>query len=469
MKEGDETPDPKRNNNMIDEIEEQKANDDWMPTMKELFDMLTIGKISEKKMMNAFGQGFQRMAMEQSPMISRIVNIGLLVLYLGILAVYSYIDYDFNNGSKLGLVSSIAVIINDIYVYLMYNSRIISRISLLALIMFCSRFFILIGGADYWLYGYLIIYVWLECVIALGIVKKRFPLNSELLTMSENAMAAKKTKFLDLAHVPEFIFMVITVGLVCSIVVATAVEPKGVFLKDLPISSGIEYQSAVGLAILVVLSFLFAMSWIRAFKRKVSRTVGDTYVFLCAKRVDTYLIVCLICYICTIFWTLGFYAFIKDKIILITGFILPAIMFFFFNIVIVYIINNFYFVEDVNGINRNIKAHNKRVEVLKEKANKLKVIMQDPSKGPEAIYGHEHGRIVQKVMDIEVARRQAAKLSKEFDKGGDKKEEESGTSFKRQQTGAFGRSVSTRKKVKAANKNAIQAQSPETEKLEDID
>lgn len=440
MKEGDETPDPQRNNNMIDEIEEQKADDDWMPTMKELFDMLTIGKISEKKMMNAFGQGFQRMAMEQSPMITKIVNISLLVLYFGILAVYSYIDYDYNHGSKLGLVSSIAVVINDLYVYLMYNSRIISRISVLALIMFCSRIFILIGGADYWVYGYLFIYVWLECIIALGIVKKRLPLNSELLTLSENAMAEKRTKFLDLAHVPEFIFMVITIGLVCSIVVATAVEPKGVFLKDLPISSGIEYQAAVGLAILVVVSFLFAMSWIRAFKRKVSRTVGETYVFLCAKRIDTYYIVSLICYICTIFWTLGFYAFIKDKIILVTGFILPAIMFFFFNIVIVYIINNFYFVEDVNGINRNIKAHNKRVDHLREKANKLKAIMQDPAKGPEAIYGPDHGKLVQKVMDIEVARRQALKLSKEFDDV-DEKEDQSGSSFKKQKTGAFGRSV----------------------------
>ena len=221
-------------------------------------------------------------------MIRKLVNIGLLVLYLGILAVYSYIDYDFNHGSKLGLVSSMAVVINDIYVYLMYNARIISRIYVLSLIMFCSRIFIMIGGADYWVYGYLFIYVWLGCIIALGIVKKRLPLNSELLTMSENAIAAKKTKFLDLARVPEFIFMVITISLVCSIVVATAVKPKGVFLKDLPIGPGIDYQSAVGLAILIVVSFLFAISWIRAFRRKVSRTVGDSYVYLCAKRIDNY-------------------------------------------------------------------------------------------------------------------------------------------------------------------------------------
>ena len=127
-------------------------------------------------------------------------------------------------------------------------------------------------------------------------------------------------------------------------------------------------------------------------------------------------------------------------------------MFFFFNIVIVYINNNFYFVEDVDGINRNIKAHNKRVDILKEKANKLKAIMQDPSKGPEAIYGQEHGLIVKKVMNIEIARRHAAKLSKEFDNDGDKDENQSDIDFTRTQKGASGgHSIILKTKVKSAN------------------
>lgn len=145
---------------------------------------------------------------------------------------------------------------------------------------------------------------------------------------------------------------------------------------------------------------------------------------------DVYYIFSLICYMCTCFWTLGFYAFADNKNILINGFLLPVIMFFFFNIVIIYMLNNYYFVEDVDGINRNIAAHNKRVDALKIKARTLKQKMNEH--GPEAVYGEEQGRIVQKVMDIEVARRQAEKLTKQFEGNGDQ-------DYKRSETGILGR------------------------------
>ena len=151
-----------------------------MPSIHDIFDMITIGKISEKKMMNAFGRGFQRIAMDNSTAVKLMINGGLLLIYVGVLFLYSWLVYDLDDGSKLGVVSSIAVAINDIYLYMMYNARIINRISLLSLIIFCSRLFIMLGGSDYWLYGYLVIYVWLECIIALGIVEKRLPYNTEL-------------------------------------------------------------------------------------------------------------------------------------------------------------------------------------------------------------------------------------------------------------------------------------------------
>lgn len=371
-------------------------------------------------------------------MIKKVVNVVFLMIYLAILAAYSYIVYDHDHGSKLGLVSSIAVIINDLYVYLMYNARIINRISIISLIMFCSRVFICLGGSDYWVYGYLVIFVWLQCIIALGIVEKRLPYNSEMIAQpAENLLSAKKTQFVNLAHVPEFIFLIIVVGLVGSIVVATAVKPDGVYLKDLPVGEGVPYEAATALAILIVVSFLFVASWIRSFKRKIDRTAAQTYVYLCAYRVDVYYIFSLICYMCTCFWTLGIYAFADNKNILINGFLLPLIMFFFFNIVIIYMLNNYYFVEDINGINRSIVAHNKRVDALRVKAKTLKQRMNE--EGPEAVYGEEHGRIVQKVMDIEVARRQAAKLTKQID-GND-----ADSSIKRSATGALGRQIVTNK------------------------
>ena len=120
------------------------------------------------------------MAMDRSDLVKTLINGAIFLLYAGILTLYAWLVYDKDNDSKLGLVSAIAVVLNDLYVYLMYNARIIRRISVMSLLVFSSRCFIMLGGSDYWFYGYLVIYMWLQAIIAFGIVAKRLPLNSEM-------------------------------------------------------------------------------------------------------------------------------------------------------------------------------------------------------------------------------------------------------------------------------------------------
>lgn len=195
--ERENAPDPKRTNDLMAEIDEQKTNDDFQPTMWDIFDIITIGKISSKKMMNAFGRGFATLVFNRTPIIRLVINIILFLLYAGILCLFSWFVFKRDNDSKLGLVSSIAVVINDLYMYMMYNGRIINRISVLSLMVFASRAFIMLGGSDNWYYGYLVIFVWLECVIATGIVARRFPLQTELDSENANSSVSqiKKTKF----------------------------------------------------------------------------------------------------------------------------------------------------------------------------------------------------------------------------------------------------------------------------------
>ena len=140
--------------------------------------------------------------------------------------------------------------------------------------------------------------------------------------------------------------------------------------------------------------------------------MSETYVYLCSRKIDSYYIFCIICYILCIFWTLGAYPFFDHKNVLVTGFVLPAILFCFFNVFIVYVRNNFYFIEDTYGLNRSITAHNKRVDILKKKARELRNKIVE--NGPESVYGDENGKLVKKVMDMEVTRRQALKLANEL-------------------------------------------------------
>lgn len=161
-------------------------------------------------------------------------------------------------------------------------------------------------------------------------------------------------------------------------------------------------------AILIVVTVLFVSSWIRAFKRRIDQTVSQTYVYLCSRAIDQYYVICIVNYGISIFWTLGMYNAYPNVSVLLVGLCTPAILFFLFNLIQIYIRNSYYFVVDTDGISRNIVAHNKRVDEIKEKGRAIrKLIIED---GPEAVYGEENGKLVKKVMDIEIARRQAAKL-----------------------------------------------------------
>jgi len=229
----------------------------------------------------------------------------------------------------------------------------------------------------------------------------------------------------------------IVVSICASIAVAESVNPKGVYLDPIDLGGEkVSYWQATMFCILLVISFLFVVAWVRAFKRRIDQTVDKTYLYLCARKVDQYYVICIVCYLVGIFWTLGFYSAFPYPSVLLTGILVPAIGFFFFNIIQVYIRNNFFFVVDCSGINRNIVAHNKRVDDLKAKGRELrKKIIEE---GPESVYGEENGRLVQKVMDIEIARRQAAKLQAKI-KGDDSDDGDFDQSLKKSTTGVMGR------------------------------
>ena len=195
--------------------------------------------------------------------------------------------YELDQGSKLGVVFLFVIVINDFNLYVMYNARTIERISVISMIIFCSRLFILLGGSDYWVYGYLTTYIWLACIIVLGIVEKHLPFNTEIdINSVDSPLLIKKMKTMDLARVPEFILLFITICFVGTIVFISNIDPKGVDFKALSIGTGISYIGATGVAILCVITFLCISCWVRAFKRKIDNTASDTYIFLLSRKVD---------------------------------------------------------------------------------------------------------------------------------------------------------------------------------------
>ena len=129
----------------------------------------------------------------------------------------------------------------------------------------------------------------------LGIVRKRLPFADQIDHDTRERNSLKKTKFLDLARVPEFIFIIITVSIICSIAVAESVNPLGVNLAPLELGIvSLTYWSAAFLSVLVVVTVLCVVAWMRAFKRRIDQTISQTFIYLCSRKLDQFYVLCII-------------------------------------------------------------------------------------------------------------------------------------------------------------------------------
>lgn len=99
-----------------------------------------------------------------------------------------------------------------------------------------NRFFLFIFGGEYWIYGYMVIYIFYGVVLTLAIGTKRFPFKDTLMEVQSKDKKTKKN-YTDLAEVPEFVLILVTVIMIILFVIMAAVRPIGVPLGALRIGN----------------------------------------------------------------------------------------------------------------------------------------------------------------------------------------------------------------------------------------
>lgn len=77
--------------------------------------------------------------------------------------------------SKLGFVTMIAVLLTDVFIYLIWNSKIIETPSILCISILLNRLLLYVFGGNYWIYGYMLLYLIYGTILSFIITKKRFP------------------------------------------------------------------------------------------------------------------------------------------------------------------------------------------------------------------------------------------------------------------------------------------------------
>jgi len=77
----------------------------------------------------------------------------------GILIVYSFVIYWYMDYSRLGFVTMIAVLLTDVFVYLIWNSEIVKSPTVLCFSAMLNRVLLYVFGGNYWIYGYMVLYL----------------------------------------------------------------------------------------------------------------------------------------------------------------------------------------------------------------------------------------------------------------------------------------------------------------------
>jgi len=100
----------------------------------------------------------------------------------------------------------------DIFVAFIFQARVLERVSVLCLFIFGSRFLVFLGGEQYWIYGYLAMYLIIGFILSLKIASKMFPFQ-ETATVDFKTLKPKEKLYIDVSRKPEFILLIMTICL----------------------------------------------------------------------------------------------------------------------------------------------------------------------------------------------------------------------------------------------------------------
>jgi hypothetical protein len=143
---------------------------------------------------------------------------------IAIIIVYGFVIYWLIDGSRLGFVTMFAVFTTDVILYLLYNAKIVQSSTLLSVTAILNRFFLFIFGGDYWIYGYMILYIYYGCILAYVIGERRFPFENAYAEINLDNIA-RRQHTIDLTKIPEFVLAFITSILIILFIVMVAVKP----------------------------------------------------------------------------------------------------------------------------------------------------------------------------------------------------------------------------------------------------
>jgi hypothetical protein len=203
----------------------------------------------------------------------------------------------------------IALLTTDVLTFFIANADIVKTATPLCVSLFLNRFFLIIFGGDYWMYGYIAIYLFYGVLLTTMIAKRRFPFADDLSsfdidkwalnlkskklgadarlqagTGAQALMGSAMNKFEDihkkfrLLSLPEHPLMIITAIYFIILLILAIVKPERVPLPNLPCyDRTLHFFTAWAFTLIILFAYYTSLSVIRLFIRRKMGTTQRVY------------------------------------------------------------------------------------------------------------------------------------------------------------------------------------------------
>ena len=170
-----------------------------------------------------------------------IVKLGLLVMAFLSLVAYSALLLFFDNENKLGIIITVAIICMDVFNFALYNSNMVDTPGEIIFLFMINRVLMIFLGQDYWIYGFMILYILYAVTFVILIARFNFPYEGDItpkelklndiqqqnkLTQSTLISLAKKG-----GRSPKLLLLVITIFYIALLFIIRTVKIDGVEIK----------------------------------------------------------------------------------------------------------------------------------------------------------------------------------------------------------------------------------------------
>jgi len=380
-----------------------------MPTYQDVIDLFTLGSTMEDSgdLGTTFGGGVQTAFSSLS--LRKFITFCIWAAATGVLVIYSYVIYWKFSYSWLGFITMIAVLLTDVFVFFLWNSKIVTSVTLICVAILANRLLLYVFGGNYWIYGYMVMYLAYGAIFSVLIMRKRFPFEDVYANIHLSTLNKRRVKS-DISKAPEFLLAFLTSLLVILFIVLLLVQPTGVPLLSFTVNQRDFPFYVNGLFCLLIVAAFFASYCVyRLFMRKMRKIEPQLCYYILNVKFDIYWIfitvafVLLLCIGLIAFWITQEASYVY-VVVFATLFVVS-----YMNAYLHYVMNDFQLFQDVAKMNASVQKHNAQVVALRDK---VVAVRQDIMDGKANAVGSDALGLAKSILEQEKLQRAKVRRTK---------------------------------------------------------